>query len=356
MAKIVPTIVPRSHARRGLWPAVPLACVLTVTAAAARDTADLPALVVPDAALLESCPSLTTRALPVVAAADADGGQAGTTPTPARPAGQTEAIGEAPKERTAEDVFLRGQRVLLGRGQAVAEFGQFYSRSDTLQLASVDQRVGLATLEQGTLTTLLLGRIGIFDETELFASATYRRQDTRTFLGSTELARSGRNEFGDLGVGLRRTLLRESAGRPDVIATFDAQIPTGDTPYTIGGGLVLVKSVDPVVLFAGTNYHHSFKKNRATVTGLEPQSRFDVSVGYGLALNDTLAISTAVSSVFAGAATVDSAALRQSDTFSLRFALTSSLAKGLYIEPSVSVGLSGPGHRFALGVTIPYSF
>ena len=39
-----------------------------------------------------------------------------------------------------------------------------------------------------------------------------------------------------------------------------------------------------------------------------------------------------------------------------RFALTSWLAEGLYIEPSVSFGLSGPEDSFAFGVTIPYAF
>ena len=44
------------------------------------------------------------------------------------------------------------------------------------------------------------------------------------------------------------------------------------------------------------------------------------------------------------------------ETFSLRFALTAALAKRLYIEPSVTMGLSGPGQSFTFGVTLPYSF
>ncbi len=40
----------------------------------------------------------------------------------------------------------------------------------------------------------------------------------------------------------------------------------------------------------------------------------------------------------------------------MQFGLTSWLAKGLYIEPTVSFGLNGPGDSFALGVTVPYTF
>ena len=36
--------------------------------------------------------------------------------------------------------------------------------------------------------------------------------------------------------------------------------------------------------------------------------------------------------------------------------ITSWLAKGLYIEPSVSLGLTGPGNSVAFGVTVPYTF
>ena len=119
---------------------------------------------------------------------------------------------------------------------------------------------------------------------------------------------------------------------------------------------IRVKSVDPAVLFASANYRHTFSRDFSDVTRLEPETSFDVLMGYGLALNDTLAISTAVSSLFIGTTAFDNATLRQSDIFSLRFALTSWLAEGLYVEPSVSFALNGLGNSFAWGVTMPYAF
>jgi excisionase family DNA binding protein len=283
------------------------------------------------------------------------GGQAqGSSPqTPAD--AQANPIGEAPDERNAEDIFLRGQRVLLAPGQVVLDMGQFYTRSASLQLASVAESFGLASVEQATLTTLFLGRVGIFNETELFVGSAFHVQKSQAFLGSSEFAGSDRRELGGVGVGIRRTLLREGPGRPDIIASFDAQIPTGDIPYGVGGALVFVKSVDPVVLFANAGYRHSFMRGIDTATRA-PEHRVDVSVGYGLGLNDTLAISTAVSGVFTGAGMVDRSTSRRANVYSLRFALTSWLAEGLYIEPSVSFGLSGSNESVAMGVTIPYAF
>lgn len=214
----------------------------------------------------------------------------------------------------------------------------------------------LATVEQQTFTTLVQGRIGVLDETQLFASTTFSDQNSDLFLGSTKLAESGRTEFGDVRLGVRRTLMKEGPGRPNIIGTIDGAIPTGETSYAVGGGLAFVKSIDPAVLFASASYSHTFSRDFSDVTRLEPKDRLSVSMGYALALNDTLTLSTSVSGVFTGATRFDNAVLRQQDSYSLQFGLTSWLAKGLYIEPSVSLGLTGPGNSVAFGVTVPYTF
>ena len=112
----------------------------------------------------------------------------------------------------------------------------------------------------------------------------------------------------------------------------------------------------PRVLFASASYSHTFSRDFSDVTRLEPKDRLSVSMGYALALNDTLTLSTSVSGVFTCATRFDNAVLRQQDSYSLQFGLTSWLAKGLYIEPSVSLGLTGPGNSVAFGVTVPHTF
>ena len=266
-------------------------------------------------------------------------------------------IGEAPQERDAEDVFLRGQRVLLAPGQVVLDFGQFYSRSDTLQLAIADNAIQLGTQERSVFTTTMIGRVGIFNETEAYAGAAFHHLEDRLVVGAVEVASTGRSLVGDVNVGLRRTLLREGAGRPDIIVSIDATIPTRDDSVNVlGGSLVFVKSIDPVVLFAGSNYSHGFPRDLPDGTRLAPGNAVSVSLGYGLALNDSVAISTAASGAFTRAAFKEDVNTGRAETFSLRFALTSALARGLYIEPSVTIGLSGPGQSFTFGVTLPYSF
>ena len=78
-------------------------------------------------------------------------------------------------------------------------------------------------------------------------------------------------------------------------------------------------------------------------------------MGYGLALNDTVAISTTFSGAFAAEQSRHDAAIRQ-PIFSARFGLTSRLMSRLFIEPSVSYSLNGSRSGFAMGVTLPYAF
>lgn len=270
---------------------------------------------------------------------------------------QEKPIGEAPEERDADDIFLRGQRVLLGAGDVVFDVGQFYSRSDTFQLALAGDALQLATQEVSILTTILVGRVGLWNETELYAGGSFHHLEARIVTGVTDLTVDRRNLTGDVPIGVRRTLLREAAGRPDIIASVDAVIPTDDDRgYALGGGVSLVKSIDPVVLFASASYGHGFRRDLPDGMRLPARNSVAVSLGYGLALNDTIAISTAAAGVFTRARVFENLPTGQSESFSLRFALTSAVARGLYIEPSVTVGLSGPGQSFTMGVTMPLAF
>ena len=161
-------------------------------------------------------------------------------------------------------------------------------------------------------------------------------------------------------VGGRHTVLREGMGRPDVIVSLTGRVRTddGNNSYSAGGGIALVKSLDPVVLFANTNYLHNFSQDFADETRLEPEDRIDATFGYAYSLNDTITLSSAVSGLFLSETEFDNVTFRRQNLFSLQFGLTSWLAEGLYIEPSVSFGLNNglAGNSFVIGATLAYTF
>jgi len=272
------------------------------------------------------------------------------------PGSTNEPIGEAPEKRTAQEIFLRGQSILLAPGEVNLDLGLFYSRSDDQTLSVVGAGIGLATIEQDVITPVLIGRYGLFEETELFASTSYQYQQTNIFFGSTELSDTSRSEFGDINLGLRRTLLHENLGIPNVIFSIDGRIPTGDSSYAAGGGFAFTKSIDPAVLFASTNYQHTFSREFSDISRLEAEDQFDITLGMALALNDSLTMSIAFSGLFASETDFANARLRSQESYSMRFGLTSLLTEDLYIEPTISYGLNGSDNSFVFGINMPYTF
>ncbi len=202
----------------------------------------------------------------------------------------------------------------------------------------------------------LTARYGLFPGTELFAGGSFSRVGSQTFAGASKVASTSDTGFGDISLGLRETVIHEGLGVPDVILTLEGGIPTGDSSWSLGGGVALVKSFDPVVLFAGAAYSHAFARDFSDVTLLEAENRLDATLGFAFALNDTLTLSSALSGVFTGETEFTSATLRAGESFSLRFGLTSLLASGFYIEPTVSFNLNGDGNDVVLGLSMPYTF
>lgn len=269
---------------------------------------------------------------------------------------RTAPIGTAPEQRSASEVFLRDQRVLQDPHQFTFDVGLVYTRRDTPLVVEQGGSSVLGNAESEAFTTQLIGRYSVSRDTELFASTSYSGKRANLYAGATRQSRASRRELDDIGVGVRHTLVHEGAGRPDVILSLDARLPTGETSRAIGAGVTLVKSLDPVVLFGTLGMRRTFSRDFTDVTRLEPRHRTDVTLGYAFALNDALSLNMAVDSSFSRAASFTNAVLRSSYVATLQTGLTVRVARGIYLQPSVRYRLTGPGTGFALGLNIPFTF
>ncbi|MGH8008789.1 MAG: transporter, partial [Candidatus Binatia bacterium] len=231
-----------------------------------------------------------------------------------------------------------------------------------------------AQVEQDSFASIYTLRYGLINDLQLFTSIPLFYQTNTVDIGGSGNGISGqrrsrtRTEWGNVSVGLRYALIKEGVGYPDVIPTIVGQIPTGRNSGSIGGGVALVKSLDPAVLFANFNYRHAFIDDSSVdLSRLLPEAEdtFDVTFGYAFALNDTLTLNTAVAGFFTQRTKFDSTLasgqevrgiLSSQERLSLQLGLTSLLTENLYIEPSVSFGLTGTGSNAAFGVNIPYTF
>ena len=265
-------------------------------------------------------------------------------------------IGRPPSGRTASEVFLRDQRILLAPNELTVDIGLFYARGD--ELALVDPTTGpfLANVESDSSGAILLTRYSIGPDTELFARASYSSQKVTGFDGSATLGSRSNNEFGAIGFGVRRTLIHEGPGRPDIILTIEGSVPTEGGSYSAGGGLTFVKSFDPAVLFGSVAYRRALRREFDAFDRLQPRDRFETTAGYAFALNDTLTLNTALTGIFSSETEFGDTRLRRSETFNLLFGMTARVARSLYLQPSVGFRLNGPGNAMVLALNIPYTF
>lgn len=265
-------------------------------------------------------------------------------------------IGTAPKGRTASEVFLRDQRILLAPNELTVDFGLFYARNDDLVLGDTGNGPTLGLVESDTVGGILVGRYSIGRDTEVFASTSYQNQRVAIIANGQPFSSVSRDDFGDIGLGIRRTIVHEAPGRPDVIVMVEGSIPTGASSYSLGGGVTLVKSFDPSVLFGSLEYRHTFSRDFEDITRLQPRDRIEAQIGYAFALNDTVILNSALSGSFNLATSFDNADFRQNEAFNLIMGLTARISRKLFVQPSVSYRLNGPGSGVLFGLNFPYTF
>lgn len=267
-----------------------------------------------------------------------------------------EPIGTAPEGRSASEVFLRDQRILLAPNEFTLDFGLFYTRNDDLVLGSVDTVPTLGIVEAESTGGVLVGRYSVGRDTELFATTSYQNEKVAIIANGQPVSSVSRSDFGDIAVGVRRTVVHEGPGSPDVILLVEGRLPTGTGAYGAGAGVTVVKSFDPAVLFGSINYRHTFNQDFADITQLRPKDRIDAEIGYAFALNDTLILNTSLLAAFNMGASFDDAVIRQNEIFNLRAGLTARLSKRLFVQPSVIYRLNGPGNGVAFSLNFPYTF
>jgi hypothetical protein len=271
---------------------------------------------------------------------------------------------QAEETRRARDTFLREERVLIRRGELQLEFSTFYSMDTRDQLIAVPgENSLLVKSENREVSASLLGRYALVDNLELVVEV--------PFFVYTELT----NEFqvrgleqtldatgvGDISGSVRFQLWRETASIPDVIVELNGKSTTGDDlrfagdeqllgtgEWEVGGGITLVKTLDPVVFFGRVGYTHRFG---------DPGDVFSASLGMGFSLNDRVSYNMQVLGAFVDRPAIDETALGGDsglEIISLQFAVTVLVTRRLFVEPVVNFGLSDDAVDVIVGINMPF--
>jgi hypothetical protein len=271
--------------------------------------------------------------------------------SPAAPA----PVGEKPSAPTAEEVALRDQGALLRGGAKTLEFGFAYARSEreTFPVTRTEGRLFGATLT---------GRYGIKDDLQATARLpwNYRQNRTQVAVAGSALPQSESSDeryFGDLSLSLLGVGMREAMGRPNVIWTVDSVMPTGPGDRGLGGGTILSKSYDPLVLFGGLSYMRGYSLDESKSRRVLAKNNWRATLGYAYAVNDSLALNGALASTYRSPLSATAGTVPPSrERHQFQLGMTWMLERGLFVEPAVAIGVGGSAPDVTLSLNVPYTF
>lgn len=280
-------------------------------------------------------------------------------PTPTVPS-EGDRQKEAEEIRRLQGFYLRNQSVFIRKGEAIVEFNNFYSTDQNLRLVQVSPTT--ATIIQTTnrfFDTTLFGRYGLARGLELDLIApvfVHAEQEFNVGGGTTTTTSSG---VGDIAAALRYEIFYETGLRPSVILDVQGKSRTAGTTirgsgnYNVGGGITLVKSIDPVVFFGRLGYTETLayggRNNGNIVT---------YSLGMGFALNDRVAFNMQLVGTLVGQTQLQGQAIDGSslEIMNLLFSSTILATSKLFLEPIVGIGLTDDAFDATIGLRIPYRF
>jgi hypothetical protein len=264
-------------------------------------------------------------------------------------------VGERPDTPTAEEIALRDQRVLLKRGAATIDFGLAYAHSEQTLFPVI-------RVEQRSVGANAALRYGLLDDFQVTVRVprVWRRTSTYTdasVSGTTEPSVKRESFTADASISFLGVALHEAAGRPNVIWSIDYVGPTAQGDKGVGGGLVVSKSYDPAVIFAGVSYLNGLDIDPADSQRSLAKRNVGLNLGYTYALNDSLALSTLFIGTYRNASSPDGVSIPPPrERYLLQLGMTWMLARGLFVEPSVAMRLGGATSDLTFLLNFAYSF
>ncbi len=280
-------------------------------------------------------------------------------------------VDEQALDRALERTLTREGAVLLPFGTVEIEPSISYVRREfdapTLINLFGFPAFGETVVRRNELIATLAARIGLPLDSQLELDVPYRYvdQSATTMIGFNALDETDDDTaaFGDLGVGLAKTLLREDSWWPDAVArvrwdsgtgkTADNGIALGGGTHEITGSLSLVKSQDPLAFFGSLAYEKTFEENE-----IDRGDRIGVSVGTVLAASPDTSLRASIRQDFIGDAEVDGDDVAGSDRMAatLSIGASSVLGRGVLLDASVDVGLTDDAPDYAARVSLPIRF
>ena len=260
---------------------------------------------------------------------------------------------EAEEFQESRDLFLRQEKIVFEQGELLLEFSTLYGTNTTnlfnleLKSRTWDNSINL---QYGLMDGLQLGL-----QVPVFVNAV---QEANNVVAGTS-SRDEDRGFGDVSGDLRYQLLGEGPGRPDLILDLNVksnsggQTLRGSGHWNVGGGLTVVKTLDPAVVFARLGYTETLKRR-----GFNPGNIVEYRFGFGFSLNDRVSLNTQLSGAFMGRSRQQGTQILRSsrEVASVLLATTILIDRHWSVEPVIGAGLTEDANDYTFGLRFPYRF
>jgi hypothetical protein len=278
---------------------------------------------------------------------------------------------EAEETKRLTELFLRQQSVFIREGELMVEFDPTYNRNSRTELVQIGSSVLVANVTRRFFDNTVIARYGLLTdglEVDVIAPVFVHAEQVTDFGG----IRSSFEEegFGDLAGAIRYQVWYEKGSRPSLILDVEGKSRTGGTglkgtgTWNAGGGITLLKTIDPVVFFGRVGYTYNFASHDRELGNI-----IDYRLGMGFSLNDRVSFNvqftgaviepsqiTAIS-LAGGGGGVGPVVLstRRVEIMNLVFTTTVLVTKKLFLEPFAGVGMTENSFSI-VGLRVPYRF
>ena len=280
---------------------------------------------------------------------------------------------EAEETKRLTELYLRNQSVFLRKGEVMVELDTFYNRNNQQNLVPTNGGVAVVQTTRRFVDNTIIARYGFLTdglEVDLIAPV-FVHAEVETNDGLEE-TKQEENRFGDLAAAIRYQLWYERGSRPALVFDVEGKSRTGGSglagtgTWNAGGGVTLIKSIDPVVFFGRIGYTYNFASQSRDLGNI-----FEYRAGLGFSLNDRVSFNVQFSGAYIGASKISSGtsgataaaigitpfpvSAQSQEIMNLVFTVTMLVTKRLFIEPLVAVGLTENSFTI-VGLRIPFRF
>jgi hypothetical protein len=278
-------------------------------------------------------------------------------------------VDEDAAERALERSLTQAGALLLGPGLLEFEPRFTYARSEdtapSFVMNGTEVFAGEVERNIDSLSADLSLRLGLPWDSQLEIGLPYRSRDVNavTNLGftPTEASSESASSFGDLRIGLAKTLFRERIWRPDLVARLTWDTHTGETRdndislgagfHELRGSLTTIKRQDPIAFVGGLSYEHSFERRE-----IQPGPTVAASFGGVLALSPETSLRLFLSGAYQQKTELSGREIDGSDQSiaSLVIGGSTLLAPGVLADLSAGIGLTDDADDFSITLSFPF--